>query len=119
LNAVRLKTAEIQASDARHAREVESHQNVISQESSHDYQAELARVRADFAERLRRARSAAGTDQGRSGKPSVPGIAPSADGPDAAATEDGLPLPDALIATEQAIQLQALQGWVKAQGMAH
>jgi hypothetical protein len=112
LNAVRAKTAAAQAADAAHAREVETRQNIASQESSHDYQAELARVRADYAERLRRA-ATRGTDQGSRGKPSVPGVATGAGGPVAAPSQNGLPSEDALIATEQALQLKAIQDWAR------
>jgi hypothetical protein len=117
LNAVAARTAAAKAEDAAHAREVESHQNTASQESSHDYQAELARVRADYAERLRRA-AARGTDQGSSGKPPVSGAPANARGPDAATAQNGLPSEDALIATEQAIQLKAIQDWARKVGLA-
>jgi hypothetical protein len=115
LNDVRAKTETAKASDAAHAKEVETRQNTISQESSNDYQAELARVRADYAERLRRASAA---NSGGSGKPSVPGAAPSASGPDAAPAQGGLPAPDALTATEQALQLKAIQDWARKVGLA-
>jgi hypothetical protein len=117
LNAVAAKTAAAKAEDAAHAREVESRQNISSQESSHDYQAELARVRADYAERLRRA-AARGTNQGGSGKPPVPGTSSGSSGPDAAAAQNGLPSEDALTATEQAIQLKAIQDWARKVGVA-
>jgi hypothetical protein len=113
---VKQKTAEIQALDAQHARAVESRQTSISQESSHDYQAALARVRADYAERLRRI-SASRADQGGGGKPSVPGVTAVASRPGAAAAEGGLPPEDALIATEQALQLQAILDWGKKVGI--
>jgi hypothetical protein len=116
LNAVRVKTAKAQADDAAHAKEVESRQTTIGQESSRDYQAELARVRADYAERLRRAASAA--NPGGRGNAPVSRPAASASGPDAAASKNGLPSEDALTATEQAIQLEALQDWARKEGLA-
>jgi hypothetical protein len=116
LNAVRDKTAKAQADDAAHAREVEGRQTTIGQESSRDYQAELARVRADYAERLRRAASAA--NSGGRGNAPVSGPASSASGPDATAAQGGLPPVDALTATEQALQLQAFQNWARKVGEA-
>lgn len=115
LNAVRAKTAKAQADDAAHAKAVETQQTQIGQESSRDYQAELARVRADYAERLRRASAA---NSGGGGKPSVPGASAGSSGSDAAAAQGGLPSPDALTATEQALQLQALQDWARKEGLA-
>jgi hypothetical protein len=116
LNAVREKTAKAKADDAAHAKEVESRQTTIGQESSRDYQAELARVRADYAERLRRAASAA--NPGGRGNAPMSRPASSAGGPDAAPTQGELPSPDALTATEQAIQLQAIQNWARKEGLA-
>lgn len=112
LSAVRLKTAQAQADDAAHARAVEQRQAKISQEASNDYQKQLTAVRADYAERVRKARAAA-TNQSRGGNPSVSSQPGSAGRPDATASEDRLPPADALIATEQALQLQALQKWVR------
>jgi hypothetical protein len=116
LNAVREKTAKAQADDAAHAREVEGRQTTIGQESSHDYQAELARVRADYAERLRRAASAAHSGSGRNSPVSNPSTG--ARRPDAAAAQAGLPSEDALTATEQALQLKAIQDWARRVGLA-
>jgi hypothetical protein len=116
LNAVRAKTAKAQADDAAHAREVESRQTTIGQESSRDYQAELARVRADYAERLRRTASAA--NSGGRGNAPVSRPASSANGPDAASAQSELPSTDALTATEQALQLQAIQNWARKEGLA-
>ena len=116
LNAVRTKTAAAKAEDAAHAREVESRQNIASQESSNDYQTELSRVRAEY-DRLRNA-AARRTDQGGRGSSSVSGAAASASGPDAAAAQAGLPPEDALTATEQAIQLKAIQDWARKVGLA-
>jgi hypothetical protein len=116
LNAVAAKTAAAKAADAAHAHEVETRQNVASQETSRDYQAELARVRADYAERLRRAASAANSSGG--GKSPVSSAPASARGPDAAAAQNGLPSEDALTATEQALQLKAIQDWARKVGLA-
>lgn len=116
LNDVRAKTAAAQAADTANKITVESRQNAISQESSNDYQAAIAAARAR-AGRVR-PHSSAGTNQGRGGNPAVPGASASANGPDAAAAQAGLPPDDALIATEQAIQLKALQDWARKEGLA-
>jgi hypothetical protein len=113
---VKAKTAQAKADDAAHAKAVETHQNAISQESSDDYQKQLAVVRADYARRVRAAEAAAHSSGG--GSPSVPGAAPSAARPDAAPAQAQLPAPDALTATEQAIQLKAIQDWACKEGLA-
>jgi hypothetical protein len=110
------KTAQAKADDAAHAKAVETHQNAISQESSDDYQKQLAAVRADYARRVRAAEAAAHSSGG--GSPAVPGAAPSAARPDAAPAQAQLPAPDALTATEQAIQLKAMQDWACKEGLA-
>lgn len=115
LNAVRTKTAQAKIDDAKHAAEVEAKQNEASKESSNDYQAELARVRAEY-DRLRAA--ARRTDQGGGRNPPVSGAPASAGGSDAGAEEARLPSPDALTATEQAIQLKAFQDWARKVGLA-
>lgn len=116
LSDVRTKTATAQAQDAANAREKESHDKIAGQESSNDYETELARVRADYAERLRRATAAANSSG--SGKSPVPGTPANPRGPDAVATQNGLPPEDALIATEQAIQLKAIQDYARKVGLA-
>ncbi|MDB5584330.1 MAG: hypothetical protein JWR80_9506 [Bradyrhizobium sp.] len=115
LDAVKAKTAAAQAEDAAHAREVESHQNIAGQESSHDYQAAVADARAR-AERVRHV-STPGANQGSGGKPSVSGSAAVAGGPGTATAQGRLPPADALTATEQALQLQAILDWGKKVGI--
>lgn len=115
LNDVRAKTEAAQAQDKAHAQAVESHQNTVSTESSNDYEAQIAAVRADYAQRLRRATAAANSGSG--GKPSVPGAPTSPIGSDAAAAQAQLPPADALTATEQAIQLKAIQDFACKQGL--
>lgn len=105
------RTAEAQAADLAHAREIEAAQSKVSNEVSHDYQKRLAVVRARY-QRLRTAPQGAadcrdGTD--------LSGIPDPASGPDAAAPGNRLPCSQALTATEQAMQLEALQNWLSEQ----
>lgn len=105
------RTAEAQAADLAHAREIEAAQSKVSNEVSHDYQKRLAAVRARY-ERVRAAPQDPadcrdGTD--------LSGIPDPAGGPNAAAPDDRLPCSQALTATEQAMQLEALQNWLSEQ----
>lgn len=104
---------------------VETEQAGITQEIVDDYEARLADARAR-ADRIYRAGSLRGTAPARAagsgaGAAGVPGV-PAASGRAGEATgEDRLPAPgdlsppDALLATEQALQLQALIEWVNRQ----
>lgn len=105
------RTAEAQASDLAHARDIDAARARVSNEVSHDYQTRLAAVRARY-ERLRAtpegpADCRDSTDM--SGLPDAPGR------PDAAAAGDRFPCSQALTATEQAMQLEALQNWLSEQ----
>lgn len=108
---------------------VETEQAEITQEIVDDYEARLADARARAgriygpggmygAAPARTAGSGAGA-AGVPGIPSAPGPAGAAAGedrfPPAGAEPGALTLPDALIATEQALQLQALIDWVEQQ----
>lgn len=98
------------ASDLANVQRVNTAQANISREISDDYATRLASVRADFAERVRHA------TQGNTGGPGgadLPGPGTTARRVDEAAGEAKLPLKDALIASEQAEQLIALQAWVR------
>ena len=95
------------------AERVRTEQAAINQRSNHDLQARLADARAN-ADRLRQlAESPA--HSGPRGGALVPGLPASASRADQAAGQDRLPLAEALIATEQAIQLDELIGWVRRQ----
>jgi hypothetical protein len=99
------------SADRAAAERVAAEQRAINERTEHDYQARLADARAR-AERLRvEARAAA--DPGGRAKPPVPSLPAAAGRPSQGPREDGLP--DALTATEQAIQLDELIKWVKAQ----
>ncbi len=108
---IAIQTAAAEASDLRHARESEAARAQISNEVSHDYQARLAALRARY-DSLR----ASPEGVARCGEFSaVPGVPESPGGSDGATPGAGLPCPTALTATEQALQLEALQNWLLAQ----
>ncbi|MDG6079738.1 hypothetical protein E3U23_11115 [Erythrobacter litoralis] len=101
---------------------VTAEQEKISDAIENDYRARLAIVR-DRADRLRQELSAGtGTEREAAGD-SVPGLSHAAAGSNETASDPRLPatgrttnqLERDLIATEQAIQLDALIGWVEAQ----
>jgi len=98
------------AADLANAQRVAAEQRAINQRSEDEYEARLADARAR-AERLRIEAGAA--DRSSAGAAPVPGLSAAARGIDQAAGENRLP--DALLATEQAIQLDELIKWVKAQ----
>ena len=109
---VRNASAAALASDLAHARDTEQQQTKVSDDASTDYQRQLADLRARYQRLL--ADAAPADPRGGAGA-GLPGLPDAAGRPDAAAAQDGLPRADALIASEQALQLQALQGWVRAQ----
>ncbi|MBD3728743.1 MAG: hypothetical protein IE933_03475 [Sphingomonadales bacterium] len=110
-----------QKAEANVAR-VKAAQEKASQEIVDDYKARLAAAR-DRAARIERLRSAspAATDPGRTAAAGVPaaGAAPGrageAPGEDRLPSAGALTAADALLCTEQAIQLDALIDWVLAQ----
>lgn len=103
-----------QASDEANAQRVAAEQRAINERTSNDYQARLAAARA-LAQRLRVAAASAAADPGARAAAPVPGLPAAAGGPTEAASENGLPDEDALTATEQAIRLDELIKWVRAQ----
>jgi len=108
------------AADAAHAADqanlerVAAQQRAISERSSDDYEARIAAAHA-LARRLRGETAAAAADPRPGGAAPVPGLSPSATGAAERAGEDRLPQSDALLATEQAIQLDELIKWVRRQ----
>ena len=92
------------------ARRVEAQQTRITQETSHDYQARLAALRAEYERRLR-------AHPGDSSRPGTPGVSPL---PDPAGRPDG-PAARASVALDEfaceanTLQLDFLQRWVRAQ----
>jgi hypothetical protein len=111
---VRARAEEVARRFAEHARRVERDQGRISQEMSRDYQERIADVHRRAAA-LRLRTGTAGADPGRAGTAGMPALSGAATGPDAAAGDPRLPLEERVVATEQAIRLDALQRWVRAQ----
>jgi len=93
------------------ARKVETEQERITHEVSADYQARLADVRARYSRLLAEARA----DSSHAGEADLPGVPNTASGADDPASHCGLSLETRLVASEQAIQLQALQDWLRGQ----
>ena len=103
--------------DKANAARVASEQRAINERTLNDYQGRLADARARArAEQLRRQAHANAAHRGSGGAASVSGVPVGAAEPAEAAGEARLPAADALTATEQAIQLDELIKWVRAQG---
>ena len=100
--------------DQANAERARAEQAAINERTRNDYEARLAAARA-AAERLRQPARTAAADPGRGGTAPVPGLSAAPGQPARAAAQDGLPESDRLTATEQAIQLDELIKWVKAQ----
>jgi hypothetical protein len=109
---VRGVAAEAEVSDRRNADQVRARQAAISKEIDHDFETRLADARTR-AQRLRVETAAAAA--GRRSATNLPGIPVAAGSPAQAAVQDRLLADDALIATEQAIQLDMLIRWVRRQ----
>jgi signal transduction histidine kinase len=101
------------AADRANAQRVAAEQTKISQEKSDELETRLVAARA-AAERLRHGAEAA-ADSGTRGAAPVPGLSAAPGGLAQSARQDGFSIPDRLTATEQAIQLDELIKWVKAQ----
>jgi hypothetical protein len=120
---VRARTELAQALDTARAARVERDRARISKEVQSDYQAKLDDVRRRFDALRLRAAAAAGADRGGGTAAAMPGVPGAAGGADGAAGEDRLPAHpstelragDALIASQQALRLEALQAWVRRQ----
>jgi hypothetical protein len=102
------------AADRANLARVAAEQRSINERISDEYEARLAAARLS-ARSLRDEAAAAAADPGAGGTASMPRLPAPAGGPAEGARQDRLPDSDALIATEQAIQLDALIRWVKAQ----
>jgi hypothetical protein len=101
------------AADRANAARVSAEQSAINRSSNDDFEARIARARAD-ALRLRQD-TAAPADRGHAEASPVPRLPASPGRADEAPRQDRLPDPERLIATEQAIQLDELIKWVRAQ----
>ena len=108
------------AADRAAAERVAAEQRAINERTSNALEDRLANARARAANfatgGLRVQTRTAATDPGADGAAPVPGLPAAPGGTGQAASQDRLPDPDRLIATEQAIQLDELIKWVKAQG---
>lgn len=119
VNAFLAASAQAQKDAEANAQRVAREQEVITDAVTSEYRADLAALRARF-DRLR-ATSAAAANPGRADPAGLPRLSDAAGRTDAPAGQAGFPaagqlsLPDALIASEQALQLQALIDWVNAQ----
>lgn len=109
----RQAAAAAEASDNANAHRVADQQNSINQRTSNDFEARLAAARAR-ADRLRLQPEAA-DHPGAGADASMPAVPVATVGPAEGTLEDRLPPRDALTATEQAIQLDELIKWVRAQ----
>ena len=104
---------EARAADQANANRVAADRRTINERTEHDFNARLAAARAD-AQRLR-LQPEASADRGAGGSASMPLVSAAANRPPETAGQDRLPASDALTATEQAIQLDELIKWVRAQ----
>ena len=100
--------------DAANAARVKADQAAINERTADDFQNRIAVARA-AARSLRRTAGPA-TDPGGGGTTAVPGLPAAAPGAAESSADDRLSQPERLIATEQAIQLDELIKWVRAQG---
>lgn len=105
-----LRTASLAAQDEnrRVVAEDEKQRAAITQESHDDYQAQLARLRADFAQRMR-----SRSDQGGTGHDGLSALPAAATGTDGEAVQGAQPT--LLDAAETELQLNALIDWVAKQ----
>jgi hypothetical protein len=101
------------AADRAAADRVRSEQAAINERTAHDYETRLAAARAR-AGGLRRD-TPASAHSGDGGTAPVSALSAAPGGAHEAANQDRLPGPEALIATEQAIQLDELIKWVRRQ----
>ena len=102
------------AADLANAAQVAAAQRNISERTSHDFEIRLADARA-HAQRLQFEQRASATVGGSGRAAPVPATGAASGPAGRAAEENGFSVDDALLATEQAIQLDELIRWVKAQ----
>lgn len=109
----RMAADQARADDKANSERVAAEQNAINQRTEDEFEVRLTAARAD-AQRLRLNSKAAAVG-GAGGNASVSVVPSGSGGAAHAARQDGLPASDALIATEQAIQLDELVKWVRDQ----
>ena len=102
------------AADRANIVHVTAQQRAISERTANDFEARLAAAHSR-AQRLREQTASASADPGRGRAADMPGVSAAAGGIAQGASENGLPDPDRELATEQAIQLDELIKWIRAQ----
>jgi len=102
------------AADRAAAERVRAEQRAVNERSAHDYEVRLAAAR-DRARRLQHVAAASAADPCRRRAALMPALSAAPCGAAQAAGADRLPPDAALVATEQALQLDALIGWVRRQ----
>ena len=102
------------AADLVNAERVAAEQRAINERTAHDFEARLATARA-AAQRPRIEAARPATDRRAGRAPLLPALSTSARSAAQSASSGRLPSATALIATEQAIQLDELIKWVRAQ----
>jgi hypothetical protein len=102
------------AADEANLARVTAEQRAINERTSNEFQKRIAAARL-AAQRLREQFAGVAADPRSGAAAPLPGVPAAAEGPAEAARQDGLPLSDRLVATEQAIQLDELIKWVRAQ----
>jgi len=105
------------AADEANLNRVAVDQAAINQRTANEFEARLAAARAD-ARRLRLQSEAAADSRARRSA-SMPGLSAAPGGAAQGAGQNGLPLTDRQIATEQAIQLDELITWIRQQHAVH
>ena len=104
----------VRAADAANAARVAADQRAINERSADDFETRVADARARSG-RLRGEAHGAAADSGAGGTAKLPGLAAAAGSAAQDPGQDRLSPQDALTATEQAIQLDELIKWVRAQ----
>jgi len=100
--------------DAENLARVKAGQAAINERTRNDFESRIAAARARSAG-LQHSAQAGAADPGGGRAARLPGLSAPSERVAEAAGEDGFPFADRLIATEQAIQLDELIKWVKAQ----
>ena len=100
--------------DAANLARVKAEQTQINERTANDFETRIAAARA-HADRLRQQAGATQADPRAGGSAPMPAVPAATGGIAESSGEDRLPRSDKLIATEQAIQLDELIKWVKAQ----
>ena len=101
--------ADAEAVQAHNLARVAKAQKDVTDETLDDYNRRVADLRARYKRLLEQGNRSA------SGNPDLPAVPNATSGTDAAAQQDGLSSADALTASEQALQLDALITWVARQ----